>query len=74
MVMGGLTGASVAAAGAQGIVVGALLGIVGGITGCFAGYYARARLVKALGAPDFVVALLEDALTIGGSLWVVSQF
>jgi hypothetical protein len=30
--------------------------------------------VKALGTPDFVIALLEDLVTIGGSLWVVSRF
>jgi uncharacterized membrane protein len=30
----------------------------------------RPRLVKALGTPDFVIALLEDVVTIGGSLWV----
>jgi len=51
-----------------------VVGGVGGIVGCFAGYEARIRLVKALGAPDFVVALLEDYVAIGGSLWVVSRF
>jgi hypothetical protein len=30
----------------------------------------RPRLVKALGTPGFVIALLEDVVTIGGSLWV----
>jgi hypothetical protein len=29
---------------------------------------------EGLGTPDFVIALLEDLVTIGGSLWVVSRF
>jgi uncharacterized membrane protein len=74
VVMGALTGASVATAGAQGTVVGALVGIVGAMAGTFGGYQARTRLVKLLGTPDFVVAVLEDLVTIGGSLWIVSRF
>jgi uncharacterized membrane protein len=74
VVMGALTGACVATAGAQGAVLGAVLGVVGGIAGTFGGYEARTRLVKSLGAPDFVIALLEDLLTIGGSLWLISRF
>jgi uncharacterized membrane protein len=72
--MGGLTGACVATAGAQGALLGALLGVVGGLAGAFGGYQARTGLVKALRAPDFVIAVLEDLLAIGGSLWVVSRF
>jgi uncharacterized membrane protein len=64
----------VATAGAQGAVLGAVLGIVGAIAGTFGGYQARTRLVKSLGTPDFVIAVLEDLLTIGGSLWLVSRF
>lgn len=74
LVMGALTGACVATAGAQGAILGVLLGVIGAIVGTFGGYQARARLVKSLGAPDFVIALLEDLLTIGGSLWLVSRF
>jgi len=74
VVMGALTGAYVATAGAQGTLVGALLGIVGAIAGTFGGYQARTLLVKSLGTPDFVVAVLEDLVTVGGSLWIVSRF
>jgi uncharacterized membrane protein len=74
IVTGALTGACVAAGGGQGIPVGALLGAAGGVVGCFGGYQARARLVKALGVPDIYVALLEDLVTVAGSLWVVSRF
>jgi uncharacterized membrane protein len=71
---GGLSGAAVAVSGASSLVLGALLGAVGGIVGAFAGYQVRKRLVKALKVPDFVVAVLEDAVAIGGSLFIVSRF
>jgi uncharacterized membrane protein len=74
ILMGGLTGACVAAGGGQGAVLGALLGIVGGIVGCFGGYQARTGLVKALGIRDIYIALVEDLVAIAGSLWVGSRF
>jgi len=74
ILMGGLTGACVAAGEGQGAVLGAILGIVGGIVGCFGGYQARTGFVKALGVPDIYVALVEDLVAIGGSLWTVSRF
>ena len=42
--------------------------------GSFGGYQARTGLVKPLRAPDFAIAVVEDLLAIGGSLWVVSRF
>ena len=74
IVTGGLTGACVAAAGGQGALLGSVIGAVGGVVGCFGGYQARTRLVKAVGTPDIYVALLEDLVAIAGSLWVVSRF
>src|SRR5665213_549065 len=74
IVLGGLVGACVATAGSAGFIAGALLGVAGALVGCFGGYKARTGLVKALGTPDFVVAAIEDLVTIGGSLWVVSRF
>ena len=74
IIMGGLTGVCVAAGGGEGSLLGAVLGIVGGVVGCFGGFQARTRLVKALGTPDIYVALLEDLVAIAGSLWVVSRF
>jgi uncharacterized membrane protein len=73
-VFGGLSGAAVAASGAQSIIPGAVLGAAGAIGGAFAGYEIRKRLVRALGVPDFVIALLEDAVAIGGGLLIVSRF
>jgi uncharacterized membrane protein len=72
--MGGLTGACIAASGAQGIFLGATLGALGGVVGCFAGYQARTGLVKALGMRDVYIALVEDLVAIAGSVWVVSRF
>jgi len=73
-VLGGLSGAGVAASGAQSIALGAVLGAAGGITGAFAGYEVRKRLVRTLKVPDLVIALLEDALAIAGGLLIVSRF
>jgi uncharacterized membrane protein len=72
IVTGALTGACVAASGGQGVLVGGMVGAVGGFVGAFAGYQARTRLVKATGTRDLNVALVEDLVTITGSLWVVS--
>lgn len=75
IVMGGLCGAAVCLAGMHsGLAMGAVAGALGGIVGCFGGYQVRTRLVKALGSPDYVVAVVEDLIAIGGSLWVVSRF
>lgn len=74
IVTGGLTGACVATAGGEGLVLGVVLGIGGALVGTFGGYQARKRLVKALGSPDYVVAVFEDLVAIGGSLWAVSRF
>jgi uncharacterized membrane protein len=74
IVTGGLSGACLAAADAESIALGCLLGAVGGVVGAFAGYHARAGLVKALKVPDLPIALLEDAIAIGGAIFIVSRF
>ena len=74
IVTGGFTGACISLGGGKTALVGAGLGVVGGIVGCFGGYQARARLVKSLRLPDFYIALLEDLIAIGGSLFIVSRF
>jgi uncharacterized membrane protein len=48
--------------------------VIGGIVGCFGGYHARAWLVKSLHQRDLIVALLEDLIAIGGSVFIVSRF
>jgi uncharacterized membrane protein len=74
IVLGGLSGAAIAAAGAQSMAVGGILGAAGGVAGTFGGYQVRTRLVRALKVPDFVIACLEDAVAIGGGLFIVSRF
>ena len=74
IVTGGFTGACVSVGGGKSALVGAGLGVIGGIVGCFGGYHARAWLVKALRQPDFNVAMIEDLIAIGGSLFIVSRF
>jgi uncharacterized membrane protein len=72
--MSAFAGGCAASAGGQPVAPGALLGMVGAIAGTFGGYQARTGLVQALGTPDFVVALVEDLVAVGGSLWTVSRF
>jgi uncharacterized membrane protein len=74
IVLGGLSGACVAGAGAQSMMLGALLGAIGGVAGAFAGYEVRTRLVRALKVPDLIIAVLEDVVAIGGGLFIVSRF
>ena len=74
IVTGGFTGACITLGGGRSAFVGAGLGLIGGIAGCFAGYHTRARLVKSLRQPDFNIALVEDLIAIGGSLFIVSRF
>lgn len=73
ILMGGLCGAALAVSAGGSLAVGALLGVVGGVFSAFAGYYIRRGLVIQTKLPDFVVALVEDLLTISGGLFVVSR-
>jgi len=74
IVTGGFAGACISLGGGRSALVGAGLGVLGGIVGCFGGYQARTRLVRSLRQPDFNIALLEDLIAIGGSLFIVSRF
>jgi uncharacterized membrane protein len=44
---------------------------VGGVAGAFAGYAYRRSLASTL--PDWVLALLEDLVAVGGGFLLVSQ-
>jgi len=74
IILGGLSGAVIALTGEQSIALGALVGALGGVTGAFAGYHARAGLVRALKIPDVIIGLLEDAVAILGGVFIVSRF
>ena len=74
IVLGGLCGAAVTAAAAQSMTIGAALGVAGGVAGAFGGKEVRVRTVKALKVPDFVIAILEDAIAIGAGVFLMSRF
>jgi uncharacterized membrane protein len=72
ILMGALCGAAVGAPSET--LIGCMLaGVLGAIAGTLAGYEFRVRLAKAAGT-DLPVALLEDAIAIGGAFVVVSRF
>jgi uncharacterized membrane protein len=70
---GSLTGACIAAGAARLPLLGGVIGAIGAVIGCFGGYQARTRLVKAIGTRDINVALVEDLVAIIGCLWVLSR-
>jgi uncharacterized membrane protein len=72
IVSGAFCGAALGAA-ADALVAGALAGAVGGVAGTLGGYEFRSRLVKATGGKDLPIALLEDAIAVGGALLVASR-
>lgn len=73
IVLGALCGAALGATN-QVLLGGLLAGALGGIAGTLGGYEFRARLVKAIGGKDLPIALLEDAIAIGGAILIVSRF
>jgi uncharacterized membrane protein len=74
LLTGALCGSCLGATIGLSLFPGALLGAAGGIAGAFAGYQWRTGLVRALHVPDYVIALLEDALAIGAGLLIVLRF
>jgi uncharacterized membrane protein len=73
IVLGALSGAALAAGGGLSWPVGALLGGLGGVAGTLGGYAARTGLVAQLKVPDYMIALLEDLVAVGGGLLLVSR-
>jgi len=73
IVVGALCGAALGAT-SQALTGGLLAGALGGVTGTLGGYEFRARLVKAIGGKDLPIALLEDAIAIGGAILIVTRF
>jgi uncharacterized membrane protein len=47
-------------------------GALGAVAGTLGGYQVRSRLAKAVGK-DLPIALLEDAVAVGGAFWIASQ-
>jgi uncharacterized membrane protein len=71
VVTGALAGAALTAGVGQSLIVGAIIGGLGGVAGTLGGYRARTGLVRALKVPDYVVALAEDAVAIGGAILIM---
>lgn len=72
IVSGALCGAALGAPG-QALLGGLLAGAVGALVGTLGGYEVRTRAAKAIGGRDLPIALIEDAIAIGGAFWIVSQ-
>jgi uncharacterized membrane protein len=70
IVTGALCGAAIGAS--QSMAVGLVAGVLGAIAGTLGGYEARVRLGKAVGK-DLPIALLEDAIAIGGAFLIASK-
>lgn len=74
LLLGALSGTALALAGGQSALIGGFVGAAGGVLGAYGGYQVRTRLVRSSGLPDYVIALLEDAVAIGGAFLIVAQF
>jgi uncharacterized membrane protein len=73
IVLGAFSAATLSAGIGGSLWVGALLGAVGALVGTYGGYYVRTGVVTALHSPDFVIALVEDAVAICGGLFLASR-
>ena len=73
-IMGGLCGASLCVSAGQSLWAGVVLGGLGAMAGAFGGYEVRHRLVAGGHGPDFMVALVEDAIAVCGDFLIVSRF
>jgi uncharacterized membrane protein len=72
VLLGALSGAALCTAAKQSAAACALLGGLGAVAGTLSGYEARTRLVRTLPAPDYEIALFEDAVAISGSIFFAS--
>jgi len=71
ILMGGLTGGAIAAAGGA-LAIGVIAGMAGAVIGTLGGRAVRARLAAALGS-DRPAALIEDLIALGGAFLIVEM-
>jgi uncharacterized membrane protein len=64
IIMGGLCGACLYAAGAASPIPGAVFGIIGALIGTYGGYHIRRALVTKLNVKDIMIAVPEDIIAI----------
>jgi uncharacterized membrane protein len=73
IITGGLCGTALGAPGGT-LIRGLVAGVIGAIAGTIGGYEFRTRLVARTGGRDLPIALLEDAIAIGGAILTVMSF
>jgi uncharacterized membrane protein len=54
-------------------VLPAIVALASALLSAFAGYNVRRMLVARLRLPDFLVALVEDAIAIAGGSWILAR-
>jgi uncharacterized membrane protein len=74
IVFGATCGAALCISSAVSPVAGAMLGGVGGVGGAFAGFHYRRRFSRGPKSFDFLIALCEDLVAVGGGFLIVSHF
>ena len=74
-VFGAGTGGALAAVAGASLPLGIVVGLVGAMVGAYSGFLLRRAITTPRGSlPDMPVALVEDAIAIGGALFVASRF
>ena len=73
LLTGALCGAALGATN-EVLTGGFVAGMLGAVAGTLGGYEFRVRMVRATGGNDLPIALLEDAIAIGGAFLIVSRF
>ncbi len=73
IVSGALCGAAIGSAAGPALFGGLIAGVLGAVAGTLGGYQFRARLVRAIGGKDLPIALIEDAIALGGAIFIVSR-
>ena len=71
MITGGLSAGAVFFVGGRAWLAGSMLGAFGAAAGTFIGYYIRRGLVRRSGVRDLLVAIVEDFVTIAGTILLV---
>jgi uncharacterized membrane protein len=70
IIIGALCGAAVTARN-QSLIGGLASGALGGVAGTLGGYSFRTKSAQAIGGRDYPIAVLEDAMAIGGGVGIV---
>lgn len=73
LMFGALAGGAIGKEAGSGWSRGTACGAVGALAGSYAGYWVRKTVVDRTPLPDFIVALLEDAVALGLARTIVSD-